>query len=61
MLKSLFKFLFGVKESSKLDKMHYKYEIVKARNKILETEIIKKDKIILHLSKKCLDLELQSK
>lgn len=61
MLKSFFKFLFGVKQSSKLDKMHYKYETVKARNKILETEIIKKDKIILHLSKKCLDLELQSK
>lgn len=60
MLKYLSRLLFGVKVPSKIDKLAAKYEIVKARNRVLEAENIKKDKTILHLAKKCLDLELKS-
>jgi len=55
----LFRFFFGLNSPSKIDKITTKYELAKARNKYLEGEIIKKDKTILHLAKKCLDLELK--
>jgi hypothetical protein len=55
----LSRFFFGLKTPSKIDKLTTKYELVKARNRVLEREIIKKDKTILFLAKKCLDLELK--